>query len=101
MDGLPYLFNVPGLGHQIKGELYALPLLDMGLERLDRLEGHPRFYRREWVQVQDAAGNKVQAQTYFIASGKLGQGVKLHESFVIDSPHKRIMRELRRVPKSA
>ncbi|KAG4206288.1 hypothetical protein ERO13_A03G000100v2 [Gossypium hirsutum] len=35
--GIPYLINLPGHGHQVKGELYSVST--RGLVRLDELEG--------------------------------------------------------------
>lgn len=45
------------LATAIKGELYEVD--DRGLGMLDRLEGHPNFYRREWVTL--ASGERAQA----------------------------------------
>ncbi|EXB99713.1 hypothetical protein L484_023242 [Morus notabilis] len=36
-DGVPYLINLPGRGHRIRGELYTVT--GAGLEPLDDLEG--------------------------------------------------------------
>jgi gamma-glutamylaminecyclotransferase len=62
--GLPYLLNKPGTGYHVKGELFNL--VKGGWSELDRLEGHPRFYRREFVDVRDTAGNVLRVQTYFL-----------------------------------
>lgn len=35
--GIPYLINIPGTGHRVKGELYSVST--RGLSRLDELEG--------------------------------------------------------------
>ena len=36
-NGIPYLINLPGLGHRVKGELYSMST--RGLDHLDELEG--------------------------------------------------------------
>ncbi len=48
VDGLPYLLPIKGKGHHVVGELYRIPRVS-GWRVLDRLEGHPNFYRREAV----------------------------------------------------
>lgn len=46
----PFPMAVPGDG-VVHGEVYALS--DAGLARLDRLEGHPRLYRRQRLPLAD------------------------------------------------
>ena len=71
VSGLPYLFNNPGQGHRVKGELYHIESSD-SMSRLDSLEGHPRFYRRELIDVVVEGGSKpVKAWAYFINNKKL------------------------------
>lgn len=69
--GLPFLFNAPGEGEQIKGELFALPNYKP-FERLDRLEGHPTLYKRELIKVADGAGNVVEVWAYFYQGARHG-----------------------------
>lgn len=67
VDGLPYLFDRPGEGHRVKGELYVV---DNGtFARLDQLEGHPRFYERKKIRLghaDPAAPSSAFAWVYFI-----------------------------------
>lgn len=49
IDSLPFMQKVPGKG--VVGELYRID--DAILERLDYLEGHPRFYTRCPIILQD------------------------------------------------
>jgi gamma-glutamylcyclotransferase (GGCT)/AIG2-like uncharacterized protein YtfP len=53
VDGLPYLYEEPKKGHQVKVEVYDVD--DATLEDLDRLEGHPTFYQRKkcWIRMED------------------------------------------------
>lgn len=71
------LFNLgsfPGMrkgDNQVKGELMIIDNnhQEEVLERLDILEGHPDFYRREKVEVEEReTGQKHQAWTYIYNS---------------------------------
>lgn len=65
--GIPYLINLPGSGHRVRGELYSVSS-SVGLARLDDLEGtHRSHYERlplTVVRNQDDAG-LVEAEAYF------------------------------------
>jgi gamma-glutamylaminecyclotransferase len=71
VDGLPYLLDRVGQGHRVHGELYRVPDAD-GWRLLDRLEGHPRFYRRRVIACEVNGGDQVDAWTYFL-QGDLGR----------------------------
>lgn len=62
---LPYVLH--GVDHQtgkqIKGELYIVD--DETFRRLDRLEGHPRFYERKKVCITTDEGAQHNAWVYF------------------------------------
>jgi gamma-glutamylaminecyclotransferase len=69
VDGLPFLYDRPGEGHSVRGELYLVDAPT--LERLDRLEGHPRFYKRRTIALREVDSPKalhVAAWVYFIQS---------------------------------
>ncbi|XP_062029525.1 putative gamma-glutamylcyclotransferase At3g02910 [Rosa rugosa] len=66
--GLPYLINLPGSGHRIRGELYAVSA--RGLARFDELEGTSiGHYERLPVQLTVNADRDdvvpVEAEAYF------------------------------------
>ncbi|GMI63900.1 hypothetical protein like AT5G46720 [Hibiscus trionum] len=65
--GIPYLINLPGHGHRVKGELYSVSA--PGLVRLDQLEGtRIGHYERLPIQVcreEDEKGVVVAAEAYF------------------------------------
>lgn len=67
VQGLPYLYDRPGIGLSVKGEVYSVPGHGV-LRCLDRLEGHPRFYTRKQITVVTPAGTSVLVWCYFIAS---------------------------------
>lgn len=48
--GIPFLYNEPGVGHHVKGEVFDVLDQDV-LANIDRLEGHPRWYKRETVEI--------------------------------------------------
>ncbi|KAJ7953451.1 Gamma-glutamylcyclotransferase, AIG2-like [Quillaja saponaria] len=70
--GIPYLINLPGIGHLVKGELYSVST--PGLTRLDELEGLSiGHYERLPVRV----GNgdlSIQVEAYF-AHRSFGEGL--------------------------
>ena len=66
VDGLPYLLNSRGCGHQVEGEIYRIPDSE-GWTALDRLEGHPRFYKRELTNIDGDDGETYCAWVYFLA----------------------------------
>ncbi len=63
----PYLFDEPGVGHRVKGELFAVG--EAELQLLDRLEGvgAPGGYHRRQVQIEVCgARNRSQAWAYLM-----------------------------------
>ncbi|QGY42037.1 gamma-glutamylcyclotransferase [Pseudodesulfovibrio cashew] len=62
VDEFPLVFRGEPIS-QIRGEVYAVD--DPTLTRLDSLEGHPREYRREEIDVQLQSGERVRAWMYF------------------------------------
>ena len=61
---IPFVLNCPGLGHCIKGELYAVN--EAQLLALDRLENHPSHYTRCDIHVKLESGEIQQAQAYLL-----------------------------------
>uniref|UniRef100_A0A2M4AQA8 Gamma-glutamylcyclotransferase family protein n=1 Tax=Anopheles triannulatus TaxID=58253 RepID=A0A2M4AQA8_9DIPT len=49
---IPFLLDVPGRGHQVRGEIYDID--DRMLARLDVLEDYPRLYERRPEAIQSA-----------------------------------------------
>ncbi|KAL2549222.1 AIG2-like family protein [Forsythia ovata] len=74
--GIPYLINLPGSGHRVRGELYSVSS-DRGLARLDELEriddGH---YERLPVEVTaEDGGEKVAAVEAYFAHREFGEAM--------------------------
>lgn len=61
--GLPYLIPDIGQGYNVHLELYEVD--SKTLAAVDRLEGHPNFYRREKIEVLDYEYNIIEAWVYF------------------------------------
>ncbi|KAK7307307.1 hypothetical protein VNO77_40246 [Canavalia gladiata] len=63
--GIPYLINLPGSGHRVKGEVYAVS--EEALVRLDELEGVSAGYyeRLPMVAEEEEGGGKVTAEAYW------------------------------------
>ena len=62
IQGLPYLIKKIGVGHNVSVDVFRVT--DETLARLDRLEGHPNWYRREQINI-NIKGKKVLAWIYF------------------------------------
>lgn len=75
--GLPYLLRQPGEG--CLGEMFEIDWKD--LIALDRLEGHPNFYRRETIKVYDL-DTKAPVEVYaYIYPHKPEKGAKIIRSY--------------------
>ena len=71
-SGIPFVFKGEAVSH-IYGELYRVD--ELTLKIVDRLEGHPEWYRREEVEVLTENGETVTAWLYFYPE-KRGKLVK-------------------------
>ena len=79
VDGLPYLIrDEHDSGMPVYVEVYAVD--DETMEDLDRLEGHPTFYRREQVDIDMPRGYGLSAWTYFV--GEEHDNGKYHDEYV-------------------
>jgi gamma-glutamylaminecyclotransferase len=83
---LPFLINEEGKGHNVEIDLFKVT--DSTLADLDRLEGHPHWYRREqvWVVVK---GEPYLAWIYFNIKEK-SDGEVLHKSYNQNNTYKSV-----------
>jgi len=65
-SGIPYVHEDEAFC-TVVGEVYEVDIDT--LLKLDRLEGHPNFYRRKTVDVCLATGNSIRADIYFHQGG--------------------------------
>ena len=63
IEGLPYVVKKKGLGQNVDVDVFMVS--DEELARIDSLEGHPRWYRREQIDIQTVEGDIVKAWIYF------------------------------------
>jgi gamma-glutamylaminecyclotransferase len=61
-DGLPYVVNKPGIGHNIEVDVFKVS--DQTFENIDSLEGHPIWYKREQITIM-VKGKEVVCWLYF------------------------------------
>lgn len=50
ISGLPYLIDKIGVGHNVQVDVFKVS--DTKLKELDRLEGHPNWYRRRQIDIK-------------------------------------------------
>jgi gamma-glutamylcyclotransferase (GGCT)/AIG2-like uncharacterized protein YtfP len=67
-SGIPFVEKNGGTS-RVRVEVYAVSTREE-LERLDSLEGHPSWYRREDEEITLDSGEVVTAQIYFNSSSK-------------------------------
>lgn len=51
---VPYLLKLPGIGHEVNGEVYRVD--ELMLVKLDELERHPDYYLREKITINGDDG---------------------------------------------
>lgn len=74
VNGLPYLLDAKGRGLKVEVELYSVS--DGLLGRLDGLEGHPGWYRRELIPiVLDGTGETCNAWVYLMPDMSMDTGI--------------------------
>ncbi len=62
IKGLPYLVKEKGVGYNVEVDVFEVGEFD--LRGLDRLEGHPNWYRREKTEIKLDNGRHVSAWVY-------------------------------------
>jgi gamma-glutamylcyclotransferase (GGCT)/AIG2-like uncharacterized protein YtfP len=60
------MINDEGKGQPVHGEVFEVN--EEHIKRMDRLEGHPTFYRREDIEIEGLKG----VQAYFYQSSPRG-----------------------------
>ena len=77
IESLPFLVNKPGLGHRVEVDVFKVD--DLTFQKLDRLEGHPQWYRREEIPVE-VKGRTVICWVYFNPK-ELTADTKMYQSY--------------------
>lgn len=78
INGLPFLIEKKGLGHNVAVDVFKVT--DDTLARLDKLEGHPRWYKRKQIPI-NIGGSIVKCWIYFSQS-EPHQGQHYHKSYI-------------------
>tara|TARA_R110002153_G_scaffold72533_5_gene189695 strand:+ start:172 stop:1041 length:870 start_codon:yes stop_codon:yes gene_type:complete len=79
VDGLPYLHDIEGVGESVMLEIYDVN--PATLEGLDRLEGHPEFYKRRVIPVSMYDWSTTYAWVYFIQDRDLYEDTELLDAY--------------------
>ena len=79
VDGLPYLHDEKGVGHNVDLEIYDID--KACLDRIDRLESHPNFYKRKVIPVDMQDWSETYAWVYFIQTRWFDDSVSVHDSY--------------------
>jgi gamma-glutamylaminecyclotransferase len=77
INGLPFLYKEAGVGYQVEVDVFKVS--DSRLERMDALEGHPRWYKREQVDIE-VNGKVLSCWVYFMTDAR-SKNAPLHKSF--------------------
>ena len=63
ISGLPYLIEEKGKGHNVEVDVFKVS--GTVLSQLDRLEGHPKWYKRKQVEMRMSSGKILVCWIYF------------------------------------
>ena len=63
IEGLPFVVNKKGVGHNVEVDVFKVS--NSKLADLDKLEGHPRWYKREVIPVKLKSGKVIKCWLYF------------------------------------
>jgi len=78
VQGLPYMVNKKGVGHNVEVDVFKVS--DGVLKRLDQLERHPEWYKREKIDIV-TKGKTLSCWVYFNPKD-ITKHTTLHKSYV-------------------
>tara|TARA_R110000737_G_scaffold324421_2_gene337389 strand:+ start:1091 stop:2164 length:1074 start_codon:yes stop_codon:yes gene_type:complete len=81
VDGLPYLVNKKGVGHNVEVDVFKVS--DMQLKKVDELEGHPQWYKR--IQVPIKLKNRTLNCWIYFNPKEVNLGTEMHQSYTQQS----------------
>jgi len=81
VDGLPYLVNKKGVGHNVEVDVFKVS--DMQLKKVDGLEGHPQWYKR--IQIPVVLKNRTLNCWIYFNPKEVNLGTELHQSYTQQS----------------
>tara|TARA_R100001086_G_scaffold246557_1_gene178994 strand:+ start:971 stop:2065 length:1095 start_codon:yes stop_codon:yes gene_type:complete len=77
VEGLPYMVNKKGVGHNVEVDVFKVS--QDTFNKIDRLEGHPRWYKRELVDI-NIKGTVLSCWVYF-NDKYINEHTKLHKTY--------------------
>ena len=77
ISGLPYLIENKGQGHNVEVDVFKVS--SSVLRDLDRLEGHPTWYRRKQIEVK--VNGKVLVCWIYFNIKETGKGMEFHKTY--------------------
>ena len=78
IEGLPYMVNEKGVGHDVEVDVFKVD--NMSFKMIDRLEGHPKWYKRKEIPIKLKDGRRLTCWLYFNPK-KITEHTELHESY--------------------
>ena len=78
ISGLPYLIEERGQGHNVEVDVFKVS--SSVLSALDRLEGHPNWYRRKQIEISMKGGKSLTCWIYFNIR-ETGKGQIHHKTY--------------------
>mgnify|MGYP003624432959 CR=1 FL=1 len=81
VDGLPYLVNKKGVGHNVEVDVFKVS--DMQLKKVDGLEGHPQWYKR--IQIPVVLKNRTLNCWIYFNPKEVNLGTEMHQSYTQQS----------------
>ena len=78
INRLPFMVDEVGHGHNVHVDVFKV--CEETLDRLDRLEGHPNWYRRKQIEIVTKKGTTLTCWLYFSMT-HVSDGQVLHESY--------------------
>ena len=81
VDGLPYLINKKGVGHNVEVDVFKVS--DMQLQKVDALEGHPQWYKR--IQIPIKLKNRTLNCWIYFNPKEVNLGTEMHQSYTQQS----------------
>jgi gamma-glutamylcyclotransferase (GGCT)/AIG2-like uncharacterized protein YtfP len=74
---VPALYNKPGVGHQILGEIFSVDKEHLG--RLDEFEECPHLYKRQPISLMPVNGNEGVREAFIYFKTEIPQDIERQE----------------------
>ena len=82
IEGLPFVVNKKGVGHNVEVDVFKVS--NSKLADLDKLEGHPRWYKREVIPVKLKSGKVINCWLYF-NDKTINKNTEFHKTYTQSS----------------